>query len=278
MTTRIAHISDTHFGTEIPEVLAALNRIMAELSPDVVILSGDITQRALTSQFRAARAFMDGLHVPHKIIVPGNHDIPLYHFPIRLLLPYHRYDQQFQEREGSWGNEDVAILSYNATSRWRHTQGYLSANRIEAGFEQSAHMRSPEKITMIVAHQPLAVKWSEDIHNLLIDAKATAELLAEKGADIVLSGHLHVPLCTTTHHAYPALARHMVLAGAGTAISHRTRRNLPNSFYLITCHRAESGTEKQIQVISYDYDTASGSFCHALQHRFQANAHTWQEI
>ena len=89
------HISDTHFGTEQPAVTDALRAWVQEQKPDAVILSGDITQRARTAQFQAARAFCDSLGVPHLLTLPGNHDIPLYNLAARLFTPYRGYSRVF---------------------------------------------------------------------------------------------------------------------------------------------------------------------------------------
>ena len=76
--TTLLQISDTHFGTERPEAVAALQALTERLRPDLLVLSGDITQRATADQFQAARAFIDRLQVPKVLVIPGNHDIPLY--------------------------------------------------------------------------------------------------------------------------------------------------------------------------------------------------------
>ena len=90
--TLIAHISDTHFGTEVEEVVCAVKNTLAHIKPDITILSGDITQRALENEFSAAKDFLDSLYGNVKIAIPGNHDIPLYNIFQRLpiLLGRHR--------------------------------------------------------------------------------------------------------------------------------------------------------------------------------------------
>ena len=84
---RLIQISDPHFGTEQPAVVEALRRFVRAEAPELVILSGDITQRARRGQFAAARAFIDSLQVPALLAIPGNHDIPLFNAAARLLRP-----------------------------------------------------------------------------------------------------------------------------------------------------------------------------------------------
>lgn len=92
--SRLLHISDTHFGTEQPAMVHALVQLAQRLRPDVVVCSGDITQRTRPAQFQAARAFMDRLAAPLPAI-PGNHDIPLVNWWARLCGPYARYRAAF---------------------------------------------------------------------------------------------------------------------------------------------------------------------------------------
>ena len=86
----LLQISDTHFGTEQPQVVEALVALAAQQRPDVVVLSGDITQRARPAQFLAAKAFVDRLGAP-VLAIPGNHDIALFDLWARLTGPYARY-------------------------------------------------------------------------------------------------------------------------------------------------------------------------------------------
>ena len=91
----LLHISDPHFGTERPQVVKALERLAHAQAPELVILSGDITQRARKAEFAAAGAFMDRLAVPSRLVIAGNHDIPLFDLVTRIFGPYSRYRRLF---------------------------------------------------------------------------------------------------------------------------------------------------------------------------------------
>src|SRR6476661_987702 len=91
----LMQISDTHFGTEQGDVVEALVRLVREQAPDLVMLSGDITQRARRRQFAAARAFVDRLAPVPLVAIPGNHDIPLFNVALRLMAPYANYSRAF---------------------------------------------------------------------------------------------------------------------------------------------------------------------------------------
>src|SRR5690606_31155385 len=113
--TLLVQISDPHFGTEQPEVVDALRRFVHAQSPQLAIVSGDITQRARRRQFRLARAFIDSLDVPGLLVIPGNHDIPLFNVAARLLRPYANHMREFGELEPVFASDDVLAIAVNTT-------------------------------------------------------------------------------------------------------------------------------------------------------------------
>ena len=116
---RIAHISDLHFGTEDPPVAAGLLVDLAEHRPHVVAVSGDLTQRARDSQFASAKAYLDQIPFP-KIVVPGNHDQPLFNLAHRFLWPLHRYQKWITpELRPVLQDEELTVVGIN-TARRRH--------------------------------------------------------------------------------------------------------------------------------------------------------------
>ena len=128
----VLQISDTHFGTERPEVVEALHGFAAELRADLVILSGDITQRAQPDEFEAARRFVQRIAPPALLAIPGNHDMPLFNLFARALDPYGRYADVFgAELEPAYESQDLLVLGVNTTRARRHKHGEVSAWQIE---------------------------------------------------------------------------------------------------------------------------------------------------
>src|SRR5690606_20777070 len=112
----ILHISDTHFGTEIEESVSALIALHERLAPELVILSGDITQRARRSQFRAAQQFMERLNPTNALVLPGNHDIPLFNLYQRFTPPFKNYSETFgDDLESAFESHDLLVLGVNTT-------------------------------------------------------------------------------------------------------------------------------------------------------------------
>lgn len=276
MSTRIVHISDTHFGTEIPAVVKALGEAVQTIRPDVVVLSGDITQRAHVGQFKAAADFMASLPAPTKLVIPGNHDIPLFNLALRFLSPYRNYSDAFGARESTWCNEDVGFVCYDATSPSRHKMGKLLSKPVLRGIAELKNSLLKGAVVIACAHQPLVTSWAEDTGEVLINRQETARLWAEHGVDIALSGHVHVPLLTTTHMTFPELPRHFILSGAGTAVSHRVRAGAPNSFNVMDITREEHGP--LVEISQYNFDKASSVFQKIRDTRFRQIDQDWQPL
>lgn len=253
--TVVLQVSDPHFGTERPKAMAALERLSAELRPDLLLVSGDITQRARAVEFARARAFFDQLGAPARLLVPGNHDIPLFDVFRRVFRPYARYHRAFGPAlEGEFESEDLLILALDTTRRYRHKNGEVSALQIE---RVAARLRTatPRQVRLIVVHQPVAVTKEVDVKNLLRGHEAAVSRWAEAGADAVLGGHIHLPYVLPLHETRPDLARPMWAIQAGTALSHRLRGGISNSVNVL-----RTGPGRYAEVSRWDLDEASSSF------------------
>ena len=165
--TLLLQISDTHFGTERPAVMDALKRLSDARRPDVVMLSGDITQRATEEQFAAARAYLDRLGIARRLVIPGNHDIPLYNLPARLLSPYGHMRTAFDgPLEPVFESDDLLLIGLKSTRRWRRENGEVSNAQIDRVAERLARA-TPTQWRIVVTHQPVCVTQSKDDKNLL---------------------------------------------------------------------------------------------------------------
>lgn len=230
---RLLHVSDPHFGTEVPPVVEAVRAFAAATKPDVLVLSGDITQRARRAQFLAARRFVDSLGVPVVLALPGNHDVPLYNLAARVFVPYRGYARCFGDTlEGEVGRDDLLLLGVRTTRRWRHKHGQVDDSQVRRVAVRLAQA-SPRQLRVVVVHQPMHVPRPEDEHNLLRGAPAAARAWSAAGADLVLSGHIHLPFLLPMSQRYPGLPRELWAVGAGTAVSERIRWEAPNSVNLI---------------------------------------------
>ena len=224
----LLHISDTHFGTEQAPVVEALVALAAQQRPDVVVLSGDITQRARPAQFRAAKVCVERLGAP-VLAIPGNHDIALFDLWARLTRPYARFSAVFgADLEPVHASPDWLVVGVNTTRARRHRHGEVSAAQIERVARLLASA-SPRQLRVVVVHQPVAVPLDSERHNLLRGHAQATRAWAAAGADLVLGGHIHLPFTLPLD----GLARRLWAVQAGTAVSARTRSGVPNSVNIL---------------------------------------------
>lgn len=252
--TVVLQVSDTHFGTEQPQAMVALQRLSAELRPDLLLVTGDITQRARPTQFAGAKAYFDSLGVPARLVIPGNHDIPLFDVITRVLHPYGRYAHAFGAAlEGEYETDDLLVITVNTTRPWRHKHGEVSAGQVERVARRLAAAR-PGQFRLVAVHQPVAVPTPEDTHNLLRGHEAAVRRWALAGVDAVAGGHIHLPYVLPLQSRWPDLPRPVWAVQAGTALSSRVRGGIPNSVNVIRTGAGRAVVER------WDVDAAAGRF------------------
>jgi len=243
----LLQISDLHFGTEQPPVLNALAALVAEHKPQLLIVSGDITQRARRSQFRAARRYIDSLGIPHFLALPGNHDIPLFNIAARALSPYANYLREFgPSLDPEIELTDVLAIGVNTTVAQWHTDGRVDAEAI-ARVEARLRNAKPRQLRLVVVHQPVHVPRLAEKKNLLVGRDAAVRAWTAAGADLILGGHIHLPYVRPLGERYPGLPRRIWGVQAGTAVSDRIREDAPNSVNLIRYEPARSTLECTVE-------------------------------
>lgn len=231
--TVVLHISDLHFGTEVPQAVEALVRLARAEPPDVLIVSGDVTQRARRSQFEAARRFIDRLAAAQVLVLAGNHDIPLFDLPRRLLAPYSGFARAFgPELEPRLATPAVRIAGVHTARAWRHVVGHVSAGQVADSAAWLAE-GPPGALRIVVTHHPLAVPDAQDAAQRLRGADAALQPWLQAGVQVVLGGHIHRPYFMSLRGQRRDGPTGLWLAQAGTAVSHRLRAPYPHSVNLL---------------------------------------------
>jgi 3',5'-cyclic AMP phosphodiesterase CpdA len=216
----------------VDESLAApLVRAIEELRPDVVVVSGDLTQRARSREFLAARKFLDLLPGP-QIVVPGNHDVPLHNLYARFRLGLHGYCEYITEDlEPFFRDAEVAILGISTARSLTFKGGRISHDQILRIEEKFAHQaKSVTKI--LVTHHPFDLPEVYGGKHLVGRAELAIARLASAGVDVLLAGHMHVSHSGQTAARYGASGHSAIFVQAGTALSTRSRGE-ENSFNAI---------------------------------------------
>ncbi|MDO9358942.1 MAG: metallophosphoesterase [Polaromonas sp.] len=256
----LLQISDPHFGKVRPEVADALRRLAHAQRPGLLVLSGDITQRARPEQFAEARTFCDSLAIARMLSLPGNHDVPLYNLWQRLIDPYAGYRRAFgAEMEASLATPELFITCVKTTRRWRHKNGEVSADQVQRVVRELAQA-GPAQVRVVVVHQPVHVLREEDEHDRLRGWRPAVQAWAAAGADIVMGGHIHLPYVCELSSQVEGVARRIWCVQAGTALSTRVRQEAPNSVNLLRYGKQGGDDGSVCWLERWDYAARSGNF------------------
>ena len=239
----VAHVSDFHFGRADRRIAAALLTHLRQLAPDLIAISGDLTQRARASQFREAREYLARMPSP-RIVVPGNHDLPLFNVLARFVYPrsgFFRYITR--ERHPYYEDDEIAVMGADTTRSLTIKDGGLHARDVHRLASQLA-IAGAARVRIVVCHHPFdapvghigRLTWPRP------DTQAVARLVAT-GADVFLTGHLHASYTGKTARRYRASGRAAIVVEAGTATSTRVRHE-PNAFNVLHIERARIVVER----------------------------------
>jgi 3',5'-cyclic AMP phosphodiesterase CpdA len=232
---RLAHLSDLHFGREEPAVAEGLITDLLEVAPSLVVVSGDLTQRARRRQFQAARAFLDRLPFPW-LAVPGNHDIPLYNLLARFSDPLGNWRRYFREEiEPLYRDDELLVVGISTARAGVWKSGRISLRQIE--HVRAALCDAGKRFTVLAAHHPFTPLPAAPGEALLGRGLRALRVFEECGLQLILTGHLHLGHTGDVRDHYHLLDRSVLTAHATTSISNR-RRGEPNAYNLLTLHTA----------------------------------------
>jgi 3',5'-cyclic AMP phosphodiesterase CpdA len=263
----LVHLSDLHFGRVDQDLLQPLRELTIKLAPDVVVVSGDLTQRAKTEEFKAARAFLDTLPGP-QIVVPGNHDIPLYNVASRFLTPLRKYTRYVTlDLAPEYVDEEIAVLGINTARSLTFKDGRINHDQV-AQIRQRMGAVDPQLTRIIVTHHPFDLPETFDKDDLVDRAPMAMQAFSECGVDLLLAGHLHASHAGNSAHRYKIGGYAALVVQAGTATSTRGRGE-SNSFNVI---RVEPD---QVEVERYSWIEGTRSFESAHTEYFHRSGDTW---
>lgn len=263
----ILHLSDIHMGRIDPSLVATLSSTIRRVAPDLVAISGDFTQRARDTEFQQARRFIDSLQ-RRVLVVPGNHDVPLWNVVRRFVTPLERYKRHISSNlEPVVEDEEMIVVGVNTARSWTWGEGRINEAQVEAIVNRLARV-APEKVRIVVTHHPFDLPPGVGEQRLLGRAHMAMARLAAANADLFLSGHLHISHITHSAERYKIEGHSALIVQAGT-VSLRGRGEQP-SFNLLKVERPA------IAVSRYAWDPAAGAFIETAAGRFTHGADGWK--
>lgn len=230
----LLHLSDLHFGRVDGSLLAPLLEAAKRISPHLTVISGDLTQRARKSQFLEAKAFLQRLAGP-KLIVPGNHDVPLYNVFARFAAPLQGYKRHISDELCPYFVDDeLAVHGINTARSFTRDRGSINSSQVQAA---AAFFREhPHKIKVVVTHHPFDIPENLSSRYMVRKAAEAMDALGEIEADLFLSGHAHLCFAESSIRRYKTAKHASLIVQAGTGLSTRTR-DTPNSFNVLRIER-----------------------------------------
>jgi 3',5'-cyclic AMP phosphodiesterase CpdA len=263
----LVHLSDLHFDRVDRDVVAALAETVRAIAPDVIAVSGDLTQRARSRQFIEAREFLESLPGT-VVVVPGNHDVPLHNVFARFFSPLTRYRRHITaDLRPHHSDAELIVVGTNTTRSFTIGGGGIRRRELER-ICRTLHGVDESIVKVVVAHHPFDVPHAGAAFGRARPGPEAVELLAHTGVDVFLTGHLHVTYAGPTATRYKIGGRSAIVVEAGTATSTRVRGE-PNTFNVLRVdHRA-------IVVEHVEWRSSSRTFGLSEMQRFVRTADGW---
>ena len=227
----LVHLSDLHFGRIHPPLLDPLVAFVGETKPDLVAISGDFTQRARTVEYIAARAFLDRIPFP-KILVPGNHDVPLRNLFLRFVRSLDSYRRYIcDDLQPFFADDEIAVAGVNTARALTWKDGRINKRQL-AQLRECFQALKGNQTRIVVTHHPFDLPAGT--HGEVVGRSRMAMItLAQCQIDMLLAGHFHIADIGYTAKRYNMPGFSALIVSSGTSTSTRGRGGQSNSLNVI---------------------------------------------
>jgi 3',5'-cyclic AMP phosphodiesterase CpdA len=226
----VIHLSDLHFGRIDSRILVPLVTFIREIKPEVVAISGDLTQRARTAEFVAAKQFLAGIPFP-QVVVPGNHDVPLHNLFARFFRRLDRYQRYITpELQPVFADEEIIVAGVNTARALTWKDGRINARQLKE-LRETLRAAPADRIKIVVTHHPFDLPEGAS-GRVVGRSRLAMKIMAECNVDLLLAGHFHIADTGQTAKRYQLPGYSAVIVSSGTSTSTRGRGQ-PNSLNVI---------------------------------------------
>jgi 3',5'-cyclic AMP phosphodiesterase CpdA len=238
----LIHLSDLHFGRVDPAILAPLVQFIGEARPDLVAISGDLTQRARTAEFTAAREFLAAIPFP-QIVVPGNHDVPLHNLFSRFARTLDRYRRYItSDLQPVFIDSEIVVAGVNTARALTWKDGRISRWQLEK-LRATLEAVPPDRTKIVVTHHPFDLPAGAS-GRVVGRSRLAMKTLADCRVDLLLAGHFHIADTSQTAKRYKMPGYSGIIVSSGTSTSTRGRGQ-PNSLNVIQIDRPNLTIERR---------------------------------
>jgi len=271
MMKKVVHLSDIHFGKVDVATVEPLIEAVKKIEPNLVVVSGDLTQRARTHQFQEAQEFLNKLPAP-QIVVPGNHDIPLWNPWSRFVDRLTKYRINISDNlYPTYQDDGIAAIGINTARSLTTKYGRINREQIQR-IKSFLCSLPDDRIKMVVTHHPFDLpEGYRDRQQIVGRSRLAMHTLADCGIDLFLAGHLHLSFIGSTAARYKVNHRSALIVQAGTATSVRGRGE-PNAFNVILCEHPCISIER------YEWDSNQAIFNKATSEGYEHTDTGWTKL
>jgi 3',5'-cyclic AMP phosphodiesterase CpdA len=198
VAARILHVSDLHVGTrDDPQVEEALARLTGRVAPEVVVASGDLTNRGRRGEHERAHRLLTSLGVP-VVAVPGNHDLP-YTFPARFISPWREFERVWQTTEPTYTSPALHVVGLNSARPYRHQSGGITDDQLRAAKARLANAPADAYRVVALHHHMIGAPWRTARKRPVARRNHVLRELVSAGADLIVAGHIHQAAVSERH-------------------------------------------------------------------------------
>lgn len=194
---RLLQFSDVHFGVEHADACQAALDYAHATPSDLILITGDVTQKGLPEEFEAAGRWMRAMPEPHFVIV-GNHDVPYYNVFARVFEPWKAFETAtgHPAHDHQFIGDSVMVRGvatargWQARSNW--SKGVIDLDQTRRAAE--ALRQAPiGALRVLACHHPLIEMVGTPMTGDVKRGDKAALIFAEAGVDLIMTGHVHVP-------------------------------------------------------------------------------------